>query len=182
MTIYDLKITCTWQGLDSEQDGTPIKGTITAVEVSHDMEEDDYVFETAFDDAAVHTNSKEAQALKEDVRVNLSKGLRAKFQQFPKAMIEAHGKDLLAAAAADSAASNGISVSAPQPTEAKSVSSSGTHAPSRTVAATEKSPATGINTSKVRAEGDFMAVSAILPFKVSPSEFHPSLERTFSSF
>ena len=162
VTIYDLKITCAWEG--TLEDGTAVKGNVTAVEVSHDMDQDDYVFETEFEDAATHTNNKEAQALKEDVRTKLTKGLRSKFQQFPKAMIETHGRDLLAAAAAADAASPASSGASSINSSASIInstveSSSGTHISSKPIVASEKKPAKSISTSKVKCEGDFMAVS-----------------------
>lgn len=165
VTIYDLKITSVWSG--ALADGTEISGNIVAVEVAHDMDEDEYVFETFFEDPSTWNGNKEAQALREDAHKNLADGLRSIFQAFPRAMIATHGKDLLAADAEEgntgSNAGSGASTPAVQSSSAaqQSASSNGAKAPSEPAAksaAASKAKASGVTTAKVRTEGEFMIV------------------------
>lgn len=156
VTIYDLKITSVWEGTLS--DGTVLRGNIIAVEVSHDMDEDEYVFETFFEDPSAWNAHTEAQALKQDAQKNLSKGLAARFQKFPKAMIDTHGKDLLAAAENDGSSTPGGSASgASTPAAAPAASTTGAAAAAPAQAASEKKAAPrSVKTAKVRTQGDFM--------------------------
>jgi len=163
VTIYDLKITSVWEG--KLADGTVIQGNIVAVEVAHDMDEDEYVFETFFEDPSAWNSNAEAQSLREDAHKNLANGLRSRFQQFPKAMLAAHGKDLLADAddAPSSNAGSGASTPAVAQTTSNAASSStSSQAPSQPVQATPKAPAKGVRTAKVRTEGEFMISAADL--------------------
>jgi activator of HSP90 ATPase len=132
-----------------------------AVEVAHDMDEDEYVFETFFEDPSAWNSNAEAQSLREDAHKNLANGLRSRFQQFPKAMLAAHGKDLLADAddAPSSNAGSGASTPAvAQTTSNVASSSTSSQAPSQPVQAAPKAPAKGVRTAKVRTEGEFMIV------------------------
>lgn len=158
VTIYDLKITCAWEG--ELADGTVAKGSLTAIEVSHDMDEDEYVFESTLEEGS----GSEASALKEDARKALADKLRSKFQLFPKAMIEAHGKDLLADAetsAGVSPADSGRSTPAAATPANNTVisSSSGSKAPSTSgpSASNASKAKAGIRTTKLKVDGDFMA-------------------------
>lgn len=159
VTIYDLKVTSVWEG--SLADGTVISGNIVAVEVAHDMDEDEYVFETFFEDPSAWNGNKEAQSLRDDAHKNLSKVLAKKFQEFPKAMLATHGKDLLAESE-DSPAGSGASTPAvQQPTAGKAQTAStsnGSQAPSQPAKAASKASSSGITTAKVRTEGEFMIV------------------------
>ena len=77
ITIYDLRVTSNWETTDGS-----IKGTLVAVEVSHDMEDSDYVFETS-----VEQSGAEADAAKEQARKALADLCRPVFTRFPKVML-----------------------------------------------------------------------------------------------
>lgn len=157
VTIYDLKITCVWEG--TLGDGSAIRGTLTAVEVAHDMDEDEYVFESAFEDDSKHNSSKEAQALKEDAHKNLANKLRSKFQAFPQAMKEAHGKDLLADG---DDASPGNSGAATPVTEVSKASTSAAAKPAASNTSSKSTAAkASIRTAKVKAEAEFQIVRGL---------------------
>lgn len=134
------------------------------------MDIDDYVFEVIFEDPSTYNNNSSAQKLRTDVQKNLAKLMAEKFQMFPKAMIDTHGKDMLDAQAA--AGQNG----------AESPAASGTSTPVTTKAATTATPAAStvfspakkekvaVSSAVVRTEGEFMAVRAL---PLHSSIFHP---------
>ncbi|KAM0753653.1 activator of Hsp90 ATPase [Meredithblackwellia eburnea MCA 4105] len=143
VTIYDQKITMRWIATDST--GTKIQGTLVAVEVSHDMDEDDYVFTSSVEGAG----GKESDAFHSTAKKALANKLRAKFQQFPKAIIDTHGKDLLSEEGDSSAPGSGASTpSGPGP--AKSTSS----VPAASTTTGTKAPAP-FNTAVVKAEAEY---------------------------
>lgn len=79
------------------------------------MDEDEYEFTSSIETGS----GSEAEAFNKTAKKQLANKLRPIFQAFPKAMIETHGKDLLAdAAAADS--NGGSGASTPASTKAKS--------------------------------------------------------------
>ncbi|KAG0143768.1 hypothetical protein CROQUDRAFT_660858 [Cronartium quercuum f. sp. fusiforme G11] len=80
ITIYDLRLTVHWSSKE-------FKGTLTIPEVSHDMEEDDYIFESNLDDGS----AKGDLNLENQVKKVLGDPMRKIFQAFPKAMIDTHG-------------------------------------------------------------------------------------------
>jgi hypothetical protein len=161
VTIYDLKITTIWEGQLS--DGTTVRGLLTAVEVSHDMEESEYQFENTFEDPAAFNSNSEAQALKQEASKTLADKMRPLFQQMPKDMIAAHGKDLLAQAENDSqnassAGNSGAStpaISAQSQAQAPAAAAAST---STSKPAAKKSNAK-VSTTRVTKQEDFMIVS-----------------------
>lgn len=165
VTIYDLKITTIWEG--TLADGTRIRGLLTAVEVGHDMDEEEYVFENTFEDPATFNSNSEAQALKTDASKKLADGLRSKFQAMPKAMIAEHGKDLLAQAEND-AANGGSGAASPStsgaatPITATSNATTGSSASGTknvTASTASKASAKKISTARITRQEDFMIVS-----------------------
>ncbi|KAK4058692.1 Co-chaperone [Microbotryomycetes sp. JL221] len=144
VTIYDLKLTMEWTAQTA--DGETVNGSLTAVEVAHDMDEDEYQFTSSLDSAS----SKEADAFHKTAKRSLADKLRPIFAKFPKALVDTHGKDLLTDAANDgSAQTSGASTPA-----ATSGSKSTPTVPSAATvsAGTNKAP---FNTSVVKASGDF---------------------------
>lgn len=158
VTIYDLKVVCEWEG--NLADGTVVKGTLTALEVEHDMDEDEYKFESAFDDESAHGSNTEALALKEDARKGLADKLRPKFQQFPKAMIEVHGKDLLAEAENGTPSGSGTSTPAAAPS-APSAPAALSGTATSTTTTQKKATSKRISTATVRAESEFQIVREV---------------------
>ncbi|ORY55337.1 activator of Hsp90 ATPase [Leucosporidium creatinivorum] len=142
VTIYDLKITMDWKAETAE--GEAVTGSLVALEVAHDMDEDEYVFESSISSAP----SKEAQAFQSTAKKGLANKLRPIFQRFPKAMLETHGKDLLAED--DSANNSGAST----PAAAAAAKSTPTVPSASTVASSTSSKAP-FNTAVVKANGEF---------------------------
>lgn len=66
---------------DSEK--AEITGTLVCLEVSHDMDEDDYVFTSTLDTST----SKEAERFHSIAKKALANKLRKRFQLFPKVSI-----------------------------------------------------------------------------------------------
>lgn len=148
ITIYDLRLTIRWSGLGTN-------GTFTVPEVSHDMDETDYVFESVMDEGGNADVERNAKKL-------LGDAMRKVFQAFPKAMIEAHGTGFYR--------ENGISPSG-TPNE------SGTTTPATNLQAksgpttapvpiddqsTKSGKGKAINTTSLRLDGQFMSSASDL--------------------
>ncbi|GAA6060553.1 hypothetical protein JCM10212_006917 [Sporobolomyces blumeae] len=156
ITVYDQKVSMKWSAAGT--DGEEVTGTLVAVEVSHDMDEDEYQFE-----ASVTSGSgKEADAFYSTAKRALADKLRPKFQQFPKDMIATHGKDLLDAA--EAAAASGGGGSGQTSGSSTPANTTTTTTPSAASAATKAAPAKSsvTSTATVRATGEFQADAATL--------------------
>ena len=91
ITIYDIKLVLGFTG-SLLADESEVTGKITIPEVMHDNDEDDYVFEIE-----VFSDTKEKAAARDLIKAKLVPRLRELLQQFPKALTDAHGKDVLIA-------------------------------------------------------------------------------------
>ncbi|KAK4053112.1 Co-chaperone [Microbotryomycetes sp. JL201] len=149
VTIYDLKLTMEWSAQNS--DGETVTGSLTALEVAHDMDEDDYQFTSSLESAS----NKEADAFHKTAKKTLADKLRPIFTAFPKALVDTHGKDLLADDAAGSGATSGAST--PAQSAAAASKSKPTVPSAATVSASANAP---FNTSVVKASGDFASDAA----------------------
>lgn len=129
-------------------EGEAVNGSLVAVEVAHDMDEDEYVFTSSLDSAP----SKEGQAFQSVAKKALADKLRPIFQRFPKAMLETHGKDLLADDGSSTPASGSSTPAAPAaaPKSTPTVPSSATVA-----SATASMSKASFNTAVVKANGEF---------------------------
>lgn len=87
ITIFDVKLTLEFTGSTAE--GDEVSGTITVPEVSHELTEDEFVF-----DIDVHAESKEKQPVKDLVRSKLVPQLRSEFVKLAPALVAEHGKDI----------------------------------------------------------------------------------------
>ncbi|KAK3941465.1 activator of Hsp90 ATPase [Diplogelasinospora grovesii] len=87
ITIFDVKLTLEYSG--STADGDEVSGTITVPEVSHELEEDEFVFEID-----IYSDSKEKQPVKDLVKSKLVPQLRSTFVKLSPALIAEHGKDI----------------------------------------------------------------------------------------
>ncbi|KAL2021693.1 hypothetical protein VTK56DRAFT_6785 [Thermocarpiscus australiensis] len=87
ITIFDVKLTLEYTGSTADDDD--ISGTITVPEVSHDLSEDEFVFEID-----IYSESKEKQPVKDLVRSKLVPQLRSEFLKLSPALIAEHGKDI----------------------------------------------------------------------------------------
>ncbi|GAB1315666.1 Co-chaperone [Madurella fahalii] len=87
ITIFDVKLTLEYTGSTADDDD--VSGTITVPEVSHELTEDEFVFEID-----IYSDSKEKQPVKDLVRAKLVPQLRSEFVKLPPALIVEHGKDI----------------------------------------------------------------------------------------
>ncbi|PFH51683.1 hypothetical protein AMATHDRAFT_58444 [Amanita thiersii Skay4041] len=95
ITIYDTKISLKWTGTAS--DGTEVHGSLTIPEVSHEVTLDglsDYTYNWTLST----TSSPAVDALFKVAKSHLPAALESKFAEFPKAIIDIHGKDLTVSA------------------------------------------------------------------------------------
>lgn len=79
VTIYDLKLKFGYTQKEVSEGQEPITGTLTALEVGHDMDEDEYQFEAQTD-----SSGDLAMQLREEARQKLAVHLRSIFQELPK--------------------------------------------------------------------------------------------------
>jgi len=77
ITIYDLKLTAKFSNNAEEEE--KVSGTLTAVEVSHDMDEEEYQFEVSVDQSGSKAEKARLEAKKE-----LADLCRPVFTKFPK--------------------------------------------------------------------------------------------------
>jgi len=101
ITIYDVKISLDWAGTAS--DGTEVLGTLVIPEVSHEVTVDglsDYVFDWSLTTAS----SPAVDAVYQLAKTRLRAALETKFAEFPIAIIETHGRDLIVSASASGTA------------------------------------------------------------------------------
>ncbi|KAK4232644.1 activator of Hsp90 ATPase [Podospora fimiseda] len=87
ITIFDVKLTLEYTGSTADDDN--VSGTITVPEVSHELEESEFVF-----DIDIYSDAKEKQPVKDLVRFKIVPQLRAEFLKLSPALIAEHGKDL----------------------------------------------------------------------------------------
>ncbi|GAA6011650.1 hypothetical protein JCM11491_004721 [Sporobolomyces phaffii] len=161
ITVYDQKVSMKWAATAPGGEGEEaVTGTLTALEVAHDMDEDEYRFEGSLTTGA----GKEAEALYLTAKRALADKLRPKFQQFPKDMVATHGKDLLDAAAEANAAAASTSSSAetsgansPAPASAPPTAKA-----SSSKSASQSLSSLSLSTAVVRATGEFQADAATL--------------------
>ncbi|KAK3394946.1 activator of Hsp90 ATPase [Podospora didyma] len=87
MTIFDVKLTLEYTG--STADDAEVSGTITVPELSHELDEGEFVFEID-----VFADAKEKQPVKDLVRSKIVPQLRSEFLKLAPALKEEHGKDI----------------------------------------------------------------------------------------
>ncbi|KAK0617454.1 activator of Hsp90 ATPase [Immersiella caudata] len=87
ITIFDVKLTLEYSG--STPEAKDVSGTITVPEVSHELEEDEFVFEID-----IFSDAKEKQPVKDLVRSKIVPQLRSEFRKLSPALIAEHGKDI----------------------------------------------------------------------------------------
>ncbi|GAA5915656.1 hypothetical protein JCM8208_005907 [Rhodotorula glutinis] len=144
VTVYDQRVSMRWAA--TSKDGEAITGTLIALEVMHDMDEDEYQFEAAL----TAGSGAEADAFLRTAKKALANKLRSKFQQFPKDMVSTHGSDLLQDVDTPSASGSSTPAAPPTPSASTSAPSS-----SSVPAAKASSSPAKLNTATVRASGEF---------------------------
>ncbi|BGP54035.1 hypothetical protein JCM8202_003034 [Rhodotorula sphaerocarpa] len=165
ITVYDLRLTMAWKA--TTKDGEDVIGTLVAPEVGHDMDEDEYVFESAITTGSGSEADTFARAAKKAV----ANKLRPIFQQFPKDMIAVHGKDLLDdSTPSDSGASTPVSSSASAPAAASAPASSASSAAAVKSSTAPIKPA-AMSTATVRATGEFQcSADDLFDFLTNPQK------------
>jgi len=144
ITIYDMRVTTVWSGTTAS--GEVVTGTLTAVEVAHDMEESAYEFETELESGS----GAEAEKLQDIAKLALANQLRPLFNLFPKVMLEKHGKDLLVDNQGTPPSSGTSTPSGAPPTDVGPVSTQFT----KSATSTNGKNLADANTSQVRLEVD----------------------------
>ncbi|KAK3503716.1 activator of Hsp90 ATPase [Neurospora crassa] len=87
ITIFDVKLTLEYTGSTATDDN--VSGTITVPEVSHELDEDEFVF-----DIDIYSDANEKRPVKDLVRNKLVPQLRKEFLKLSPALIAEHGKDI----------------------------------------------------------------------------------------
>jgi len=96
ITIYDCRVELEWTGVAS--DGTPVSGTLSIPEVSHEITLDglsEYSYHWTLETAS----SPAVDALFALAKSRLPTALEVKFAEFPVVLVDTHGKDLTVSAA-----------------------------------------------------------------------------------
>lgn len=192
ITIFDVSLTMNWTATHSN--GANAKGSLTIPEVSHGVVVDDledYTYEwklTKSTPAEDAPSTPTEQDLYAQVKKQLPAHLTKLFQTFPKAIVDTHGKDLVATPTASGAAtpSNESSGSGSTVTPAAVAAATATPAPVK--------PGKKVsNSSTVRAEAQFMISAADLfslltdesripQWTRAPAQSSPTPGGTFSLF
>ncbi|KAI0636446.1 activator of Hsp90 ATPase [Trametes polyzona] len=156
ITIYDCRVVLDWSGTAS--DGTAVSGKLTIPEVSHEITLDgtsDYVYEWSLNTS----RSPAVDALFQLAKARLPAALEAKFNAFPAAIIDTHGKDLTVSAdpsrQGSPAPSGSASASAPA---AKSAGDAALKKKAEGAGAV-KSGGKAVNTTTVTVDAQFMAAA-----------------------
>ncbi|KAK4111468.1 hypothetical protein N656DRAFT_780757 [Canariomyces notabilis] len=87
ITIFDVKLILEYTGSTADDDD--VSGTITVPELSHELTEDEFVFEID-----IYSESEDKQPVKNLVRSKLVPQLRSEFMKLAPALIAEHAKDI----------------------------------------------------------------------------------------
>ncbi|EAQ85268.1 hypothetical protein CHGG_09282 [Chaetomium globosum CBS 148.51] len=131
ITIFDVKLTLEYTGSTAEDDD--VSGTITVPEVSHELAEDEFVF-----DIDIYSESKEKQPVKDLVRSKLVPQLRSEFVKLSAALIAEHGKDIQHAPGSNPSSGFSTPKLHPQPAAAKPAATTSSQSTSGAVVNTTK--------------------------------------------
>ncbi|KZT27331.1 hypothetical protein NEOLEDRAFT_1130861 [Neolentinus lepideus HHB14362 ss-1] len=150
ITIFDVKIDLTWSGTAS--DGTEVSGKLTLPEVSHENVVDK-VSDILYEWTLSTTSSPAVDALYKLAKSRLPRLLEAKFAEFPKAIVDRHGRDVQVSTDSSRAGTPSPSV----PASATSATSTGLAAASASKPV-KKAESAG-STATVSVEASFMAAA-----------------------
>ncbi|KAF9513413.1 hypothetical protein BS47DRAFT_1372519 [Hydnum rufescens UP504] len=153
ITIFDVRLVLKWSA--THPDGTNAGGSLTIPEVSHEVVVDgltDYAFDWSLDKSSPSEAGPSARALLALAKTHLPPRLKSKFEDFPKILLETHGKDLVASpsqsgTATPSAASTATTL--PLPAVVDATTSSSVPEPTKVLKKL-------VNSSTVRVEAQFM--------------------------
>jgi len=155
ITIFDVRLEIAWTA--THTDGSTVSGSLTIPEVSHEVIIDgltEYTYDWSFDHSQEPTGETPHDKLFSIVKQQLPPQLTRKLEEFPKAIVDTHGKDILITpTASGSATPSAVAPSGPAVTPAAVVAAT---------SATNASPAPGskptkvLNSSVVCVEAQFM--------------------------
>jgi len=156
ITIYDVKIKLDWEG--TADDGTEVKGSLVIPEVSHEITVDqlsDYSYQWSLDTAS----SPAVDAVFKLAQTKLRTALETKFAEFPIAIIDIHGRDLIVSGANSGTAtpSGAEGSGASTPSAGPNLGAAASFNPPVAQAKSTKKSEKVVNTSTVSREARFMA-------------------------
>ncbi|KAF8337886.1 activator of Hsp90 ATPase [Cantharellus anzutake] len=96
ITIFDVRLELAWTA--THTDGSKISGSLTVPEVSHEVIIDgltDYTYDWSLDKSEEASGNTPDEKLLSIVKTQLPPLLSRKFEEFPKALVDTHGKDIL---------------------------------------------------------------------------------------
>lgn len=151
LTIYDCKVELRWTG--KAADGTEVKGKLTIPEVSHEITLDG-ISEYQWHWSLTTTRSPAVDKVFELAKARLPTALEAKLSEFPSAIINTHGKDIIV-----SAETSRTGTPAPAGSAASANTASAATPASSAAAAKPavKKDAKAVNTTTVSVDASFMA-------------------------
>ncbi|KAK0707463.1 activator of Hsp90 ATPase [Lasiosphaeris hirsuta] len=144
ITIFDVKLTLEYSGSTAEDE--EVSGTITVPEVSHELEENEFVF-----DIDIYSDAKEKQPVKDLVRSKLVPQLRSAFLKISPALVAEHGKDIQHAPGSNPSSDFSTPKFTPKPVEPKAASTS-----------TQTNSGSVVNTTTVTDNEEFRTTAAEL--------------------
>ncbi|KAI0780398.1 activator of Hsp90 ATPase [Trametes elegans] len=155
ITIYDCRVVLDWSGTAS--DGTAVAGKLVIPEVSHEITLDgtsDFVYEWSLSTA----RSPAVDALFQLAKARLPAALEEKFNAFPAAIVDTHGKDLTVSADPSRQGSPAPASSAAAAPAAKGAGKGDAALKKKADGAgVVKSAGKAVNTTTVSVEAQFMA-------------------------
>jgi len=146
ITIFDVRLELRWKG--TATDGTDVSGSLTIPEVSHENVLDgvsDFTYEWKLSTSS----SPAVEVVFKLAKSKLPALLEAKLREFPQAILDTHGRDVIVSGAPDDSRAG-----TPAPPEAPKAYTP-VLATNATTSTTKSKKA--INTATVRVEGRFMA-------------------------
>ncbi|EIM89673.1 uncharacterized protein STEHIDRAFT_92092 [Stereum hirsutum FP-91666 SS1] len=161
ITIYDCRVVLNWTG--STADGTTASGRLVIPEVSHEITLDglsDYVYEWSL--GSEHDASNPSiSSLFALAKKSLPASLEVKFKEFPVALVDVHGKDILVSASADPSRTSSPAPAPPisTSTSTSTTTSTITAAPAPAPAPAKKKEAKKVNGALVEVEATFQAAA-----------------------
>jgi len=151
ITIFDVRLEMRWKG--STSDGTDISGSLIIPEVSHENVLDG-VSEFSYQWKLSTSSSPAVDAIFKLAKLKLPALLEAKLREFPQALLDTHGKDVIASGTPGDSRTG---TPAPPAVAAPEAPKTSTPAPATKATNPTSASKKAINTGTIRVEGRFMA-------------------------
>jgi len=151
ITIFDVRLELQWKG--SASDGTDVSGSLIIPEVSHENVLDnvsDFIYQWKLSTSS----SPAVDAVFELAKLKLPPLLEAKLREFPQAILDTHGKDVIVSGTPDDSRTG---TPAPPAVAAPEAPKTSTPAPATKATNSTSKSKKAFNTGTVRVEGRFMA-------------------------